>query len=261
VQPPRPASSAIARQAEEDLEQAAQQLTARRRQEEDDLALEFVRRFQAELGKMVKRQQQVVNSTVQLDAQRQAGERLDEAATKVISNLAREERELTVLAREHEELLFGLAAVRIGLQQAERRLADSARLLETNDTGPRAQEVERLALARLQGMFEGFAQTADEAAPNNTQQGSNATQPGQQPQRRPTFELLQVKMLRMLQADLNERTREYRQRLAAGVQSETGEKRVEQSREAQQLQNEQGQLAELVDEMLNRDNEVSNPSR
>ncbi len=64
-------------------------------------------------------------------------------------------------------------------------------------------------------MRQAFAQTANEASqkPN----GNNAAPPAaannqQPPPRRPTFELLEVKMLRMLQADLNERTRQHEQR-------------------------------------------------
>ncbi len=138
-----------------------------------------------------------------------------------IANLAAQERELAKVAREHSELLSGLVAVRISLEDAERRLAAAAELLSANDTGPGAQQAERHALARLEGMFEAFAQAASEAAPNNAQQqDSQAAQPGQQQQRRPTFELLEVKMLRMLQVDLNERTRQYKDRVAGLSETE-----------------------------------------
>ena len=71
------------------------------------------------------------------------------------------------------------------------------------------------------------------------------------PQRRPTFELLQAKMLRMLQADLNERTQQFQQRLAAANAAEKGQLQ----QEAQELSAEQGRLAELVQSMITRDNE------
>ena len=64
-------------------------------------------------------------------------------------------------------------------------------------------------------MMDTFLQTANEAQPDQPpapDAGAGAN--GEQPQRRPTFELLEVKMLRMLQVDLQARTREYQQRLA-----------------------------------------------
>jgi hypothetical protein len=255
-QRPRPTTSADAQAAEQDLQRAAEQLANRRQQADDDLALEFIRRFQAELADMVKRQQQVIERTVEIDARRHLNQSLDDLAKQNIAKLAGQERELAGMAREHGELLFGLAAVRISLEDAERRLAAAAELLEANDAGPGAQQAERHALARLEGMFETFAQAASEAAPNNAQQpNSQAAQPGQPPQRRPTFELLEVKMLRMLQADLNERTRQYKDRVGSLSESERVAAQDELSREAQGLQADQGRLSGLVQEMLNRDNE------
>ncbi|HJQ82364.1 MAG TPA: hypothetical protein VJ828_20555, partial [Lacipirellulaceae bacterium] len=257
AQPPRPASSAAAQAAEQDLEQAAQQLANLRQQAEDELALEFVRRFQHELGELVKRQQKVINDTIEIEALRRPDEAPEDPARQRVARLADEERALAQLAREHGELLYGLAAVRISLEDAERRLDDAAKLLKNGDTGPSAEHAERQALARLEGMFEAFAQTASEAAPNDPveQSQSPAAQQTQQPRRRPTFELLEVKMLRMLQADLNERTREFKASVEGLSESASEDERSDLSREARQLQAEQGKLSKLVDEMLNRDNE------
>ena len=203
----QPASSSEVQQAEQDLEQAAQQLANERQQAENDLALEFVRRFQAELGTMVERQKKVMQDTVQLDAARASDSSPDESISQRASKLAVEERGLANLAGEQGELLSGLGAVRMGLEEAKRRLAVAAALLDGGDTGPRAQQAERHALARLEGMLQAFAQTASESAPGQAAPaGNSANPPGQPPPRRPTFELLEVKMLRMLQVDLNDRT-------------------------------------------------------
>jgi hypothetical protein len=67
--------------------------------------------------------------------------------------------------------------------------------------------------------------------------------------------LLEVKMLRMLQADLNERTRQYKDRVGSLSETERVAAQDELSREAQGLQADQGRLSGLVQEMLNRDNE------
>jgi hypothetical protein len=257
-QPPqaaqKPASSNQVQKAEADLEQAANQLAARRQQAEDDLALEFVRRFQAELSEMVERQRQVIEDTANVDTQRQPGEPPGERIAQRIGELADEERRLAQMAKEHSELLFGLGAVRVSLESAEQRLTAAAELLQERDTGPRARRAEEQALARLEGMMQAFAQTANDAA-QNPADPAGAGDPNQQQQRRPTFELLEVKMLRMLQVDLHKRTREHEQRVAALDGPPEESLRAEMQREARELAAEQGRLAELVQDMLTRDNE------
>ncbi|MEX2309276.1 MAG: hypothetical protein WD738_16870 [Pirellulales bacterium] len=250
----RPSPSQDVQKAAQDLEETARQLAERRQHAEDELALEFVRRFQAELGEMVERQQRVIERTAALDSQRDTSAPLPAEAQEAIAKLAREERQLAEKAREHSELLFGLGAVRISLEEAEQRLGAAAQLLDQQQTGRAAQQAERHALARLEGMMQAFAQTASEAGQNQNQ-GAAAGPGGDQPQRRPTFELLEVKMLRMLQVDLNERTSDHQQRLA-GLNPPLDEPhRAELEREARELAAEQGRLAELVHNMLTRDNE------
>jgi len=253
--PQQPSSSKQVQKAEEDLEAAAQQLAERRQQAEDDLVLEIVRRFQAQLTDMVERQKKVIAETVTLDGSRQPDKPLPEGGVERAAKLAGEERELAGMAKEHSELLFGLGSVRVSLEEAERRLAASAELLDQRDTGPRAQQAERHALTRLEGMMDAFAQTANDAQPNQQPPpNAGAGPPGEQPQRRPTFELLEVKMLRMLQVDLQERTREYQQRLAGLDAPLTQNVQAELDQEARELATEQGRLAELVENMLTRDN-------
>jgi FtsZ-interacting cell division protein ZipA len=132
--------------------------------------------------------------------------------------------------------------------------------LEKRETGPAAQNAEELALDRLDGMLQAFAQTASEATPkpNTPPQNSAPTNPqqqAQQPQRRPTFELLQVKMLRMLQADLNSRTQQLQERVASSKPAEA----VALRKEAQDLSTEQGRLVKLVESLLRGDNEEEPP--
>jgi hypothetical protein len=258
--PKQPSPSSQVKKAEEDLKQAAEQLAQRRQQAEDDLELEMVRRFQAELAEMVKQQQRVICRTVELEDARGKATLTKEQVNQ-ISGLATEERELAAQSKEHAELLFGLDAVRISLEESERRLLAAGKLLEGGQTGSAAQRAEQLALARLEGMLQAFAQTANDAAPKPNNQPPPGAPPQnnqQQQQRRPTFQLLQAKMLRMLQADLTERTETYRKRLAAANAADAGNNAAEKAelrQEAQELAAEQGRLVELVEAMLKRDNE------
>ncbi len=258
--PQKPSSSPQVQQAEKSLEQAAQQLAQQRQQAEDDLALEFVKRFQAALTQMVARQQRVVQKTIEINAARAPAAVPTSEQQKQIAELANTERQLSDQAKDHRELLFGLEAVRLSLEETERRLQAAAKLLDAQDTGPTAQNTEELALDRLDGMLQAFAQTANEAAPKpNTPSANiapaNPQQQAQQPQRRPTFELLQVKMLRMLQADLNARTQRLQDRVASAKPAEASALR----QEAQDLSAEQGRLAKLVESLLRGDNEEHPP--
>ena len=251
--PTGPSPSSQVQKAEQDLKTAAEQLAQRRQQAEDDLALVIVRRFQAELTEMVKRQQQVIDDTSALESS-QAGETPSADQKKKITSIGEEERQLAGIAKEHSELLFGLEAVRVSLQDAEKRLRTAGSMLETQQMGQQVLDAERLALVRLESMLQAFAQTAVEAAPQQNAApppGAGGQNNAAQPQRRPTFELLQAKMLRMLQADLNERTEQYRQQTAASAAAD----RAELQREAQELAAEQARLAELVESMIKRDNE------
>ena len=60
-------------------------------------------------------------------------------------------------------------------------------------------------------------------------------------------------MLRMLQADLNERTAQHEKRAAAAAGNQAAKAGLDQ--EARDLAAEQGRLVELVQKMLSRDNE------
>jgi uncharacterized protein YdcH (DUF465 family) len=248
----RPSSSDEVKKAEEELAKAAEQLAERRQQAELDLALEFVRRFQAELQDMIGRQQSVIRDTAALDKTRAASTPLTPDQSQRLKAITDAERELAGLAREHSEVLFGLGAVRESLEDATRRLNAAAEVLATENTGTAAQQAEERALERLAGMLEAFAQTAAEAG-GNQGGGGQGGQGGEQ--RRPTFELLEVKMLRMLQVDLNERTSTFQQRLDVGDQPADPQAEAALQGEAQELAAEQRRLAGLVEEMLNRDNE------
>jgi hypothetical protein len=251
----RPSPSSDVQQSESDLAQAAEQLARARQEAENNLALELVRKFQAELGQMVERQRQVIERTAQVDANRRANANLNGAAAQAVENLASEERSLAQTARDHGEALHELAAVRISLEEAERRLTVAAELLANNHTGLPAQLAEQHALDRLEGMLEAFAQTASEAAPSPPPPGGTGNAAGQPPQRRPTFELLEVKMLRMLQVELNERTRAHEERVAGMTGRPDRRQQAALAREARDLQIEQARLAQLVQEMLSRNND------
>jgi hypothetical protein len=254
--PPQPTRPEQVQQAEQKLAEAARELAEERAQAELDVALEFINRFRAELEQMIARQRIVIADTEEIDTTRQGAGSLSASDAGRLEQLAAEERALAELADQHRALLSSLAAVRISLEEAQRRLGAAAQLLSSGQSGANAQQAERHAMARLEAMMDAFAQTAAEARkpPEGGNRGGGGNQ-GAQPQRRPAFELLEVKMLRMLQVELNERTDAYQQRLAGAAGPPNEAQRAELTREAQELAAEQRRLAELVQDMLSRNNE------
>jgi hypothetical protein len=242
--------------AERDLERAARQLAEQRVQAELDLALAFIERFRAGLEEMITRQKAVLAGAIEIDAARQAAANQSDAAGDKLVELSVEERKLVEQAVALRELLFDLGAVRVSLEDAERRLAAAADLLAGGQSGPAAQQAVQNALTRLEAMRTAFAQTAEEAQPKPNGGNAQAGNQGGPPQRRPAFELLEVKLLRLLQAELNERTQQHEQRLAETEQPVADEKQAKFKREAQELAAEQERLAELVREMLSRNNKA-----
>jgi hypothetical protein len=251
---PQPTRPEQVQEAEQKLAEAARELAEERAKAELDVALEFINRFRAELERMIARQRTVIADTEEIDTARQAAGTLSASDTGRLEQLAAEERALAELADQHRALLSSLTAVRISLEEARRRLGAAAELLLSRQAGVNAQQAERHALARLEAMGEAFAQTAADARKPPEGGNRGGGNQGAQPQRRPAFELLEVKMLRMLQVELNERTKAYQQRLAEATGPPNDSQRVELAREAQDLAAEQRRLAELVQEMLSRNN-------
>lgn len=252
----QPAKSSDVQHAENDLEQAARELAQHLQQAEMDLALQLVQRLQAELAQMVERQQVVIARTAELEAALPPGDVTVRIDSQAVHAVVAEERALAELATEHAELLFGLTAVRVGLEEAQRRLAAAADRLATGELGAATQAAAKHALMLLEGTLQAFAQTASEAgqaAPPPAASPNGAA--GAPPQRRPTFELLEVKMLRMMQAELHGRTREFQQKSAAASPAIDEREQAELEREARALQAEQNRLAKLVEQMLTRNNE------
>jgi hypothetical protein len=250
------ASAGTAQQAEQDLASAARQLAARRAQAEEDLARAILQRFQGELQTMIADQKDVLRVTTEL-ATRLGGRLNDAAASKadqeIVAGFAGKERELAVTAHDNSELLAGLHVIGLALGDAAQQLKTAASQLDQHQLGTAAQQSEQRALDRLEQIAAALEQAKQAAG--NQMAGSppgNSGGSGKQP-KRPMIELFEAKLLRSLQADLQERTDALQQRIAANPPG-AAESRAANDREAEDLAAEQGHLAELVGELRTRDN-------
>jgi len=246
----RPAESREVERAEQDLAEAARQLAQRRAEAEEDWARRFLERFQSALGQMIDEQKRVITTTEAVDAAR--GDRsLNAMQAKSVAELAAIERRLADDAHVHAELIAGLRVFGEALGAASQELMAAAELLDQQATGPPTRRAERRALERFEQIAWALEQTAQSQQPSPPPGGAGGAGGGQQP--RPLFDLFEVKLLRMLQADLQSRTEAFHERETA-VGPLDAQQQAALARESAALAAEQARMAELVTEIVARNN-------
>jgi hypothetical protein len=250
-QPPQPANSRDVERAEQDLAEAARQLAERRAQAEDDWAQKFLERFQVALAAMVADQKTVIATTEAIDKER--GKSLTPNQIGTVKDLSAKEHQLADEALAQAEWVSGLQVFGVALANATEELNRAAEQLDADATGETTQQAERRALERFEQIVWALEQTAAQAQqPPPPGEAGNAGAGGQQP--RPLFDLFEVKLLRMLQADLNQRTQQFHDR-TLGNADPAGKLPAADFQAAQQLAAEQRRLAELAAELAARDSE------
>lgn len=231
-------ASGQAGQAEKDLEEAQQALAQRRRQAEADLANEELARLEDSLKGLVERQRQIVAETKQYDALRAAQQgRFTRSQSISVRDLARQQQTLRDETGLQAEKLEAAAAFKFALDLAARQMDRVVAQLAAQDTGPGTQQAAELALRRLEQLL--GAMTAQAARkPGEQPEGEQGGQQGGQG-RQPS--LAELRLAKLLQEDLNLRTRTLAEQLAAEPNPSP-----DQVAELQALSQEQGQLADLI---------------
>ena len=248
--PRQPADSRDVERAEEDLAEAARQLAQRRAQAEDDWAQKFLERFRVALSAMVADQRAVIAPTESIDRER--GESLAAAQVKAVKELEVQERRLADEVIAQSEWISGLRVFGEALAEASKELDRAAEQLDAEATGELTQQAERRALERFEQIVWALEQTTTQAQQPPADQAGNAGAGGQQP--RPLFDLFEVKLLRMLQADLNQRTQQFHDRTVEEL-NKAGQLPAADAQAAEQLAAEQRRLAELAAKLAARDND------
>lgn len=227
--------------AQQDLEQAQKQLAQRRAEVERDLALEQLAKMEDALAALAQRETQVLTETERLDALRQQQGRLTRAQAESIQQLSREQLQLGDETSDMAKRLAETPVLALALRGAQRDMSQAADLLDRRITGAEALSAERSALRRLEQLLAALSpdEPQDDAQAEEDQQGSDGE--GQDGQKQPSYDLAQLKLAKLMQLELNQRTQE----LAGQV---TGHSALTdaQAREFVALSEEQGQLADLV---------------
>jgi len=232
-----------AEQAAKDLEDAAQQLAERREKAEEDLANEQSAQIQQLVQELVQQQEQLLTETKHYDGLQTREGRLTRAQAQSVQDLGRQQlkvgEDTTSLSRRLTAEVFQLALEGIAsdMQRAGTRLGQI-------DVTSATQRIQQLALNRARRLIDAFKN--DDSDGNKDQkkqpegnQGGGEGQ-GQSGQGRGAS-IAEIKLVKLLQEDLNERTR--------NIEQEFAERKVitsDMQRELGDLSREQGRLADLL---------------
>jgi hypothetical protein len=231
-----------AQEAERLLEQAEQQLQAERQQAKQDLFQEQLARLEKEVGGLVGRQQALQLATTELQGlrQSQAGQFQREQLAS-LRDLAAQQRALSGDTGAVAEKVQAAAAFALAFRGAAQEMERAARQLDVAETGEPAQRPQQLALVRLQQVLEALKRDSQDSQ----NPPGKKTPPGPPPDKQPPGDAIQrlaeLKLLKLLQEEINRRTSEL-QALRVRQRSLS----PEQVRELADLTEQEGRLADLV---------------
>jgi len=226
--------------AEKDLEDAQQQLAQRRQQAEIDLAQEEVAKLETALKSLHERQQQVIADTVRLAKLKDEQQRLTRSQAESVQELAHGQEMLRDETRSLSEKLSAAEVFTLALSGAAADMQRAVEMLDRREIGPPAQQAENEALERLAQIL--TALEPDEAAgsepagndPGNGGSGQGAGQDS-------IHNLAELKLLKLMQLDVNARTKHLDEKLSAKKQLTADEQK-----EYVELAKRQGRLADIL---------------
>jgi hypothetical protein len=159
-----------------------------------------------------------------------------------VASLASVERALAEEAEQFAQKIAKAKAFEFALQGAVREMNVTAGRLDRGETGARAQQSAKAALDRLQRLAEALkTDPGENQQQNQSEQDSDQQQQQQQPPGDGIAALAELKLLKLMQEELNART-------AALEEARTaqGELSPEDEQQLAELSQEQGRLAELL---------------
>ena len=223
-------------QADQQLAQAQQQLQDQIRRAEQELAQRKLDLLAKQVDDYLERQRTVLTETLRLD---------DTAPPADTAVVAQSQRELETAARGSAKEFAAQPVFELALTATARDMDLAAEQLVAGKTGRSTQQAEHSALTRLGHIADVLRSEANQPEP---QEGAGEPGQGGQGGAQPPspIDAAELKMLRLMQADLNQRTREHEATLA---EHDVPPAENELSTE---LATQQQRLAGLVDEMIRR---------
>lgn len=231
-----------AERAQRDLEEAQQQLAERRRQAEIDLAMEQLAKIQDSLVALRDSQQGVLDETIRLEDLLEEQGRLTRGQSLSVRDLSQQQARLRDEASALSEKLSAAEVFALALTTAAREMGRAAELLDARELGTTTRRAEEYALRRLNQLIEALEPEDAEANEGGGDQDGGGDGGGGDGGGDGIGDIAQLKMIKLMQVDIHERTRDLEE--AYGRQRE--ELTDDQQHEYALLSEEQGQLADLI---------------
>jgi len=231
-----------AQQAERDLESAAKALDDRIRQVEAELAFEEALKMQDQLASVKERQDQLLSDTQRLEKLKQEQGERSAAQRTSVQDLATAQQLLEAEARELAQKLTPAQVFHLAMERAASEMQHAADLLKDDRTEKIAQTAQQNAARRLAQLLEALQpEPPDPNQKENNGQGGEGKPGNNQPPADLVSRLAQLKLLKLMQVEVNGRTLELE--TALGARAELTE---DEQREYLRLGQEQGRLADLI---------------
>ena len=232
----------------DDLEQAERELAKDKQQEELKLAQEVIERVADQLKSLRDRQQTARDEAQRLQAEFQAAGRWSRTLLKSVRTLAQSQRNLHEETQNAAKNVKSVEVLTIAIDGAARFMDQAAtRLeLETPDAGPKTIFAQERALQRFNDLLAALGTDPDEKDKPKTPEGQNQGPDGNDsgPPGESVPLIAQLKVIRALQTDLNERVSQLESERPA-----TGEFNEAQQADISEIADEQTRLADLVREL------------
>ncbi|CAN5849994.1 hypothetical protein BH23PLA1_BH23PLA1_06320 [soil metagenome] len=232
-----------------DLEQTQQEIADARRNAEEQLAMEQFLRMRDNLRLLGERQEKLLEDTVDSDQKRQeANGRLTRAESFDIRALARVQTGLRDETQVLVSRLDGAPVFKLTLERAVADMEAAARRLQRIETGEETQRSEHSASKRFQQLLEALkADQANQGGPQGGQPGGEGEGEGGPSGGAgdgiPTE--AELKMLKALQEEINERTEHYEELSRRNQQLDQ-----DQELELVRLEEDQGTIADLLRDII-----------
>lgn len=232
-----------AAQAQQDLEQAQRELAQRRAEAEADLAHEQLARLEDGLRGLHERQERLLAETLRYAELLNSRGQWTRAETIGVGDLGRHQQELAGETQAAGQNLDAAPVFRLALHDAARHMTRAAAALGEHHADDDVRSTQRRALDLLAHILDALK---PQTGGNQEQPEGDAGEAGQPPPGNPPpaggiHALAELKLLKWMQDDINQRTQALEKSHAVG-----GELSDDQRREYVELSEQQGRIADLL---------------
>lgn len=201
-------ASSAAAAAEKDLAEAQQQLAQRRKQAELDLAMEQLAKIEDRLKSLLELQTGVISEIDRLEGLRQEQGRWTRGQAQSVRAAADDQAALADDTGALAEKIETAAVFHLALDRASSDMDDAADGMRKRETGMPTRRSAQKALRRLAQLIAALAPDPQAKTDSKPQQSPAGQGGASQANQDGIADLAQLKLIKLMQLELNERTRE-----------------------------------------------------